>query len=377
MEEKPIGALNPAPDILQIATVWKYELLRYLRSKRLLASVGIVIAVLALLYLLPPAFGHPYSGTDTEKEVYVTDFASLNVTMPGMAQYLSFGSINRSVVDSDTFRVFVDGTELPSNNSDNWFFFTLVFPEELPAMFGGTPKVNAVVFKDNLTGHAVTASYDWYTSKEDFDGIFLNFASFLMIISATFFAADSLVGEFQSRTGYLIFPNPMKREVLYLGKFSASVTAGALVAVFFFAGVTVLSAITVRGVDDDFGLALLFSLEFLVAATAVAYLISAIMKGSTGSIVLTFLLFIIILPIVDTVPSLTGVKIDASLTFAATVINWIVFDPYPVDTHAEIYGYEFYSFYPEPATAAIVMLVYIAVCCAISMLLFKRKQLVG
>ncbi|OGS41661.1 MAG: hypothetical protein A3K67_04825 [Euryarchaeota archaeon RBG_16_62_10] len=368
---------NPPSDLLQIPTVWRYELLRYLRSWRLLASVAVVIAILALLYLLPPALGQPYSGTDTDRKLYVSDFAGLNMTVPGMSEFLSFGALNRSVIDTDTLAIYVDGVLYPSNNSANWFFITLTFEEELPAIFGGTPKINAVVFKDDLTANEVTATYDWYTSEEDFDGLFLNFASFLAIICATFFAADSLVGEFQNRTGYLIFPNPIRREILYLGKFSASVTAGLVVMVIFYAGVTLLSMVEVRGVDDDFGISLLFSLEFLVAATAVAYLISAIMKGSTGSIVLTFLMFIIILPIIDSVSSFTGVKIDASLTFASTVINWIVIDPYPVDSSAEAFGYTFYSFYPAPSTAAFVMLAYIVLSMVVSLVLFKRKQLVG
>lgn len=377
MAEQPHRLRSAPSDIIQIPIIWKYELLRYLRSKRLLASVGVVFAILALLYLLPPALGQPYSGTDNERELYVRDFASLNMSLPGMEEFQSFGALNRSVIDTETLVVYVDGAAYPSNNSANWFFLTLTFEEELPAIFGGTPKINAVILRENMTGHEITASYDWYTSEEDFDGLFLNFASFLIIICATFFAADSLVGEFQGRTGYLIFPNPLKREILYFGKFAASVTAGLIVVVLFYAGLVLLSAIEVRGVDDDFGMSLLFSLEFLVATTAVAYLISAIMKGSTGSIVLTFLLFIIILPILDSISTFTGVKIEASITFAATVINWIVLDPYPVDSSGEAFGYTFYSFYPTPESAAIVMLGYIVVSMAISLVLFKRKQLVG
>jgi ABC-type transport system involved in multi-copper enzyme maturation permease subunit len=37
----------------------------------------------------------------------------------------------------------------------------------------------------------------------------------------------------------------------------------------------------------------------------------------------------------------------------------------------------FYSFYPDPAMAALVMLIYAVVAVIMSMVLFKKKQLTG
>jgi len=364
-------------DLVQIPIVWSYELLKYLRSWRIVAAIAIVIAMLALLYLLPPALGQPYNGTDVNESIWVEDFATLNVTMPGMLVPQSFGAINRSVVDLDTLQLFVNGTPYPSNSGMNWIFLELSFAEELPSFMGGSPKLNAVIFMENLTGSAVTATYDWTTSKADFDSLFLSFVSILVIVCATFFAADALVGEFQNRTGYLIFPNPVKREVLFMGKLGASMTAGIIVILLFYGGLAALSYATVGGVDDDFNLSLAFALEFLLAATAVGYLISSLLKGTTGATVLTFLLFMIILPIVDGVSSFAGVKLEASLTFAANVMTYVIMDPYPVDTSVDMFGYTIYSFYPTPASAAITMFAYAVVSIAISMFLFRRKQLSG
>ncbi len=364
-------------DLVQIPIVWTYEILKYLRSWRIVASIAIVVAMLALLYALPPALGRPYTGTDTDRVLWVQDFGELNTTLPGLPAPQSFAALNRSLIDEDSLAIRVDGAPYPSANGLNWIYTELSFSEQLPSFMGGDSRLNVIIFMENVTDSIVTATYDWSTTEEDFNGIFLSFATILIIIAATFFGSDAIVGEFQNRTGYLVFPTPLKRWVLFFGKFAASITAGLVVTVLFYAGVALLSFTTIGGVDDDFALSLAFAIGFLVAATAVAYLISSVLRGSTGATVLTFLMFIIILPIIDSVSQFTGTKIDASLTFASGITGYIVLDPYPVDTSTEQFGFTFYAFYPDPWIAAIVFLAYSVICIALSLLLFYRKQLSG
>jgi ABC-type transport system involved in multi-copper enzyme maturation permease subunit len=120
-----------------------------------------------------------------------------------------------------------------------------------------------------------------------------------------------------------------------------------------------------------------FALEFLMAAMAVAYLISSVLRGSTGALVLTFFLFVMILPIVDAVSMFAGVKIDASLTFASGAMMYSMYDPYPQDEVFDEVGFTIHQYYPDQAVAAFVMLVYALVSVALSLFLFKRKQLTG
>ena len=269
---------HPASDQAQIPIVWRYELLKYLRSKRLIASVAIAAVVVGLIYAIPYLTGDGY---------------------------------------------------------------------------------------DN-------------TTKEQFAVNFVQFASILVVICATFFGADSIVGEFQNRTGYLVFPTPMKRETLFVGKFAASMTAGIAVITLFYIGVGVLSLGTVKGVDADFFASYGYALVYLLAVMAVAYFVSSILKGTTGATVLTFFLFIMILPIVDAVSMVGGAKIEASLTFAGGVMTNILMDPYPVDVKTDFgQGMSFYTYYPDPAIAPFVMLAYAVAAMVLAMVLFKRKQLVG
>lgn len=362
---------NVPSDLSQVPIVWRYELLKYLRSWRLYASVVIVVAIVALLYLLPPLLGEPYSGTDTMREIEVEvlpiDDPIVLPSQSGSVVY-AIGVIGRSQIDTDTLVVYMDGVEYPSAGGSNWV---------LKEVRLGSASAYTLLFLQNITGSTIEATYEWYISPESFETLFLAFLGILIVISATFFAADAIVSEFQNRTGYLVFPNPMKRHVLFMGKFAASVTAGLIVLTLFYGIVAALSLVSARGVDDDYLLSYAYAAEYLIAAMAVAYLISSLMKGSTGALVLTFFLLLMIMPIVDNVGSFSGVKFEASLTFSSEVITYILVDPYPEDTSESMAGITFNTYYPDPAVAAVVMAAYVAVALGLGMFLFNRKQLAG
>ncbi|MFH1579140.1 MAG: ABC transporter permease, partial [Thermoplasmatota archaeon] len=278
-------------DAAQVPIVWRYELLKYLRSWRIVVSVLLAIVVLALIFLLPPALGNPYSGTDT-------NIALEPKTIPGPSNplfpYYSAALIGRTGVDIKNMVVNADGALYPESS------WTLVkLDDEFADLLSIPAGTYAVLFKDDVTNTAMTATFDWRTTPEDFESFFVGFVSILIIICATFFGADALVGEFSNRTGYLIFPIPMKRHVLFFGKFAASITAGLIVIGLFYAGVGILSLIAARGIDDHLLMSFAYAMEYLLALTAVAYLISSLMKGATGAIVLTFLLPLLIFNIID------------------------------------------------------------------------------
>jgi ABC-2 type transport system permease protein len=364
MSEPQHHARKLPTDIEQIPIVWRYELLKYLRSKRLIGSVAIAALVIALIVVIPLATGNPYSGTDKKVTIGVT-----SPGLPGTQMATGVGYLNRSVVVASSLQVFQDGVLYPSGNGENWTFLTTLLGQD----------VNIILFAQNTTGHTYTATYKWHNTSESFASNFIGFANLLIVICATFFGADAIVSEYQARTGYLIFPNPLRRASLYLGKFGASMTAGILVMIMFYGVTAVLSLVFVSGLDKDFFLSLAFALEYLLAVMAIAYLISTLMKGTTGATVLTFFLFIMILPIVDSIGSISGFKASWSLTFSGGTIANILTSPYPVDSVREFpgAGITLHNYYPDPAIAAIVMFAYALVAIVFSMMLFRRKQMTG
>ena len=210
-----------------------------------------------------------------------------------------------------------------------------------------------------------------------------NTINLLIVIGATLFAGDAIVSEYQNRTGYLIFPNPVKKSVLFAGKFLAStIIVGGAVLIWY--GVGMISGVAVTGSVTLLAFySLLLALLYSVACIGVGFFLSALMKGSTGALVFTFMLLFMILPIVDTtVGAVGGVKPDVSLTFAGGAINNIMQTPYPVDSSQTLpigpgQNLTLYTFYPDVTVAVLVMLGYGLVFGALTMVLFKRREMVG
>jgi ABC-2 type transport system permease protein len=362
MTESQHHARELPTDIEHIPIVWRYELLKYLRSWRLIASVAIAALVIALIFVIPLATGNPPSGTDKAVKLFVAGPQGISIPSQGLLLPGNAGVINRSVVVVSSLEVFQDGVREPGAN---WTFSSA----------GG----NIIQFTHNTTGHVYTATYRWHNTLESFASSYVGFVNLLVIICATFFGADAIVSEYQARTGYLIFPNPIKRISLYFGKFSASMTASILVISIFYGVAGILSFVSVGGLDKNFFLSFAFALEYLLAVMAIAYLVSTLMKGTTGAIVLTFFLLFLILPIIDAVGSTSGFRAWWSVTFSGGVMSNILTIPYPVDSVSEIprAGITIHTYIPDPLTSALVMLAYALIAAAISIVLFRRKQMTG
>ncbi len=230
-----------------------------------------------------------------------------------------------------------------------------------------------------LLGHEYNKNPDGYLSS--FTSA--NTINLLIVIGATLFAGDAIVSEYQNRTGYLIFPNPVKKSVLFAGKFLASmiIVGGAVLiwyAVGMISGVAVTGSVTVLGFYS-----LLLALLYSIACIGVGFFLSALMKGSTGALVFTFALLFMILPIVDsTVGAIGGVKPEVSLTFAGATVNDVMQTPYPVDGNQTVsigngQNLTLYTWVPNVGTSVAVMLGYGLIFSGLTLVLFKRREMVG
>jgi len=339
----------------QMLTVTRYEMLKYMRSRRLVGAIAVIILIVALIYIIPLALNQPYSG-------HVT----LELEMKPLSPFSSYDSLNHSSILDESIVISINGTEIPRTN--NWTYTSS----------GNIVNINQSVM--DLAGKQVVADFDFRESAKSFSSSFMQFVSTLIIICIVFFGADALVSEYQTRTAYLLFPNPIKKEVMFLGKFLASFIASLLMVGLFYVLIVVLSLLSVGGVAFYLPLSFAFATLFLISILAVAFFISSIMKGSTGAIVLTFFLMFMILPIVQSVGMISGMKMWFLVTFTgdltSTSLSW---DHYPVDS-VETYpgmGFTLYNYYPDPGTSVVVMVAYLIVFGAISMYLFKRKELTG
>jgi len=355
MDPQPVTRGLPS-DIAQSLIVARYELLKYLRSRRFLIGLVIVTLGIAPTYILPPALGSPYTGTAANEPLPLWTFP------PGLV----LANLSHRGVDAPSLVLALNGTPLPSAGA--WQF---------------NATFNAVVFypgllQGNLSQYAVTASYDWATDPVEFAGSFLQFLQFLLVITVTFFAADAIVSEFSNRTGFLLFPNPARRSALLGGKFLASLGLTLLLVGLYYALIAGLSWATLGGVASRLGLSFVFALWWSAGAVAVAFLLSSVLRGVTEASVLTFFLFLMILPIIDVVGEAVGIEFWWSLTFTLPVATNILEVPYPGDQVIDAGpGFQLTLFSPDPGVSSLVVGLYLAGALLVAYLLFRRRQMLG
>lgn len=114
-----------------------------------------------------------------------------------------------------------------------------------------------------------------------------------VILTGIFFGADAISNEFQTKTGYYLLPNPVRRSSIFLGKFMASLLASALV-IGLFAAVTMADGAIYFGLDFpyQFGESFVFALFYIFPILGVSFFMSSLFKNSSYSILLTAILLL-------------------------------------------------------------------------------------
>jgi len=205
-----------------------------------------------------------------------------------------------------------------------------------------------------------------------FVSTFATFTGLLVVLSGVLFAADALVSEHEKRTGYFLFPNPVRREVLVLGKIAASLIVSGAVISLYYGAAAIAALIVTKSLTWDVGLSYLYALSYMTAVVGVAYLVSATFKSTVAATVLTFFLFTLIFSIVGAL--LPAAKIDPWFipTSASGIISNVLGGT-PVRPGPG--GSESVGFIPDPATSIIVFAAYAIVGGVLAILWFRRREL--
>jgi ABC-2 type transport system permease protein len=128
----------------------------------------------------------------------------------------------------------------------------------------------------------------------------------LAAIGAVFFAGDAIAGEYESKTGFLLFTNPIKKETLWIGKYLAGFLSVTLLMIFTYLIIAVALLIIYQEVPwqmfESFGLALYYA----VAVLSTTFLFSALSRGSMGATIITLLFVLVICSILESVLAFTG-----------------------------------------------------------------------
>jgi ABC-2 type transport system permease protein len=128
----------------------------------------------------------------------------------------------------------------------------------------------------------------------------------LAALGAVFFAGDAIAGEFEGKTGFLLFTNPIKRFILWSGKYLAGFIAVTLLIIFTYVIIAISLLVIYQEVPVEilksFGLCLLYA----SATLSLTFFFSSLSKGAMGATVMTLVFIWVISGIVESVLSFTG-----------------------------------------------------------------------
>ncbi|AGB04152.1 hypothetical protein AciM339_0255 [Aciduliprofundum sp. MAR08-339] len=147
--------------------------------------------------------------------------------------------------------------------------------------------------------------------------------TYLIILAALFFGGDAIAGEYQSKTGYFLLPNPIRRESILWGKYIASFMASAIVMLTYWI-ILIADVYYYYGkLPDALWYSFALSFLFLLSLLALTYLFSSMLKTGTVAIVLVAIIYFFVFSIVDTISMLTGHEPWYSITYGASILTLV------------------------------------------------------
>jgi len=204
----------------------------------------------------------------------------------------------------------------------------------------------------------------------------LSIGAMLATIGAIFFAGDAIAGEFESKTGYILFPNPVRRTTLVIGKYLACYAAVILLILLGYV-IVCISLLAIHGhipieTAKSFGLCLLYAGSVL----SVTFFFSSVSKGAMGATVMTLVFIMVISGVIDGVLMMAGQpswfllsKAGDSMMTVYGGYGAFMGDGTPHGIPAGVLEG------PNISLCILAMVIYLAVCFLLSIWITKRRQL--
>ena len=221
------------------------------------------------------------------------------------------------------------------------------------------------------------ALMDGYPDSVMIMAVILTIGPSLATIGAVFFAGDAIAGEFETKTGFMLFTNPVRRITLVVGKYLASCIAVILLLIFGYAVISITLLAIYGNVPIEtaksFGLALLFAGSVL----SVTFFFSSVSKGAMGATVMTLLFIMVISGIIESVLLFAG-KPSWFLLSAAGDSMIHVYGGYEllfggIMPQGGMLPFEIET--PDIGLAILAMVIYLVVGLVLSIWMTQRRQL--
>jgi ABC-2 type transport system permease protein len=136
--------------------------------------------------------------------------------------------------------------------------------------------------------------------------VILTIGASLAALGSVFFAGDAIAGEFESKTGFILFTNPIRKMTLWTGKYLACLLAVTLLIIFTYIVIAISLAVIYHEVPIQIFGSLGLCLLYAAAVLSLTFFFSAISKGSMGATVITLLFIYILSGIVESILGFTN-----------------------------------------------------------------------
>jgi ABC-2 type transport system permease protein len=193
----------------------------------------------------------------------------------------------------------------------------------------------------------------------------------IVVIIAALLGGDAISTDFGARTGYYTLVLPVRRRILFLGRYLAAVLSSWVLTLIWFAAVLLacayfFHAVPAEGTVGAVGIAFLYA----AATMGLAFFFSSLSKSPSVSIVLTFLILLIALPIVTSIISgVANIEPWFSLTYASDAITL----PLVTTAHIGVGG----AYFPTLGEGLAIMVVYLAAFLLVGYVLYEFKESTG
>lgn len=203
----------------------------------------------------------------------------------------------------------------------------------------------------------------------------LSIGATIAAIGVVFFAGDAITGEFEGKTGYILFSNPVRRTTMVIGKYLACYAAIALIILLVY-GIVCTSLLGIYGqIPIEVGGSLALSLLFAGSVLSLTFFFSSISKGAMSATVMTLAFILIIFATIDGVLWMAGQPSWFLLSRAgdATVMAYPGFKAMTAEMAG--YGIQVGAIEYDIGLRTAAMTAYLAVCLLPSIWIAKRREM--
>lgn len=225
-------------------------------------------------------------------------------------------------------------------------------------------------------GLDVPAALPIVSDAPELFAIFTTGISTLAVLAAVFFAGDAIVSEFEHGTGNILFPNPVKRSNIVLGKYLACLIATLMILVVGYA--ISEAALIVFYQEIPTGVLGCFVLVFALASgiIGITFFFSSLLKGGMGATIATLVFYMVVDPLIGGSLSYAGHEPWFLISYAGHAVT-------------AVYGIEFMNpggmipgggggmmfMSPDPTLSFFVLILYALVGLLVSIWLTKRREM--